>query len=729
MQRKIMSLFLVLVMVFSISMPAFANEDTSETNVKISKDKATDIGKEFLKNYFATEIDEKKFETRIELEKSWRQKDSKVWRIRWRNRKENGGVNFRVEIDANTGILLDCTKDSYDYDEKISVPSISEEEAKKKAQEFLKKIQPGKVGSVKLRNEENRIMNRYDISNYRFEYVRQINGVEFPSNGINLGIDGTNGELIEYRINWDYNIDAPKVENIIDKEEARKLLEDEVAMEKYYLGIRDEETRKTKNIKLVYRASYKGKNELDAKTKEFKEYNIDKNLESKDISFDRKQEIYKKALNIKKEKVDKERAEEIIKTLLKDLYEKEIEIDSIEYMENVNRYRNAGKNCWEVEFRKKGAEKYDTDGGITINADTGEILSVNIYNYRRGSEEFELKLTWNEAYDKAIEAIERFYPDKIRDIDTNQNHYKRLDDDEIERDYYFHFSRKENGIGFDGDSININISAQDGTIEDIHMRWTDNMEFPNHVGKISEEKGKELWLKNLECKLIYSKDMDKKHNKLNLVYVLENKINRYGLNIDANTGTFVDYSGKEVKLDEKPNVDKNHPYIQELKVLAAKEVIDIDKVSLNNEITLIDAVKMLTKAKGYRAYRANRYEDLKFTNISKEDENYSILKGAVYFKILDNEAVEFNKEKKVNNMDMAKLMVKALGYEKLAKAQDIYVLPFKDANKISEEDKGYVALCKGLGLIEGEEFNPQKNITYLDMAIIIYKSLENFKEY
>ncbi|MCT4594796.1 MAG: PepSY domain-containing protein [Anaeromicrobium sp.] len=725
MHRKMMGIVLVLVMIFSISVPAFANGAIGENNVKITKDKATTIGKEIVKNYFATEIYDEKFQTRIELEKNWRNEDGKVWIIKWRKRKENGGVQFNVEIDANSGYLLSCTKDY--YDERMKVPSMSAKEAEKKAEEFLKEIQPEKFENVKLKEDKNKSMSKYDIPNYRFEYIREINGVEFPSDCINIGIDGRDGQLIEYGINWHGNMDVPTIENIIDKKEARRLLEDKIIMEKLYIGIRNEETGKNNAIKLVYRPDYNGKQELNAKTKDFKEYKIDRKLESKDISFNRKEEIYKKSLNMERGKINKGKAEEITRDLLKELNEKDIEIGSIEYMENVDRYRQRGKNYWQVEFRDKDMKTYETEGEVTINADTGEVIEFYTYNDRRESKGSKPSLNWSEAYDKAIDALEKFYPDKIRNIDTKETYYERLDD-EKEMNYHFNFSRKENGIEFNINSIDISINSNDGTIESLNMRWTDNLKFPNPMGKIGEEKAKELWLENLECKLIYSKDMDDKNNKLNLVYVLENKINKYGVSIDANRGTLLDYYGEKIKIDKKPNVDEEHPHGQELKVLEVKDIIHMDKIHLDKEITLIDAVKMLTKAKGYRSYRVHRYEDLKFTNISKEDQDYGILKGAIYFKILDNEAVEFNKEKKVNNMEMAKLMVKALGYEKLAKAQEIYILPFKDANEICEKDKGYAALCKGLGLIEGEEFNPQKNITYLDMAMIIYKSLEDFEE-
>ncbi|MEW9124104.1 MAG: S-layer homology domain-containing protein, partial [Thermotaleaceae bacterium] len=65
----------------------------------------------------------------------------------------------------------------------------------------------------------------------------------------------------------------------------------------------------------------------------------------------------------------------------------------------------------------------------------------------------------------------------------------------------------------------------------------------------------------------------------------------------------------------------------------------------------------------------------------------------------------------------------------LAKAKDIYVLPFEDAQEVSAERVGYVALCRGLGIIGGSggSFRPQDETTMAEMAAAVYKAMSHIR--
>jgi hypothetical protein len=71
-----------------------------------------------------------------------------------------------------------------------------------------------------------------------------------------------------------------------------------------------------------------------------------------------------------------------------------------------------------------------------------------------------------------------------------------------------------------------------------------------------------------------------------------------------------------------------------------------------------------------------------------------------------------------------------LKYEKLAKVSDIFVLDFKDSDKISSELKGHVAITKGLGIMNGssEMFGPKENLKMQEAALIIYRALDSMRE-
>jgi hypothetical protein len=102
---------------------------------------------------------------------------------------------------------------------------------------------------------------------------------------------------------------------------------------------------------------------------------------------------------------------------------------------------------------------------------------------------------------------------------------------------------------------------------------------------------------------------------------------------------------------------------------------------------------------------------------------------AVMYGILDNTEEPFNREVNITREEMAQLVVKMLQYDKLAKSSDIFKLPFTDAQQVSKDRIGYVAIGVGLGIFEGDNgaFRPLDNATMVEVASTVYKALGSMK--
>lgn len=128
--------------------------------------------------------------------------------------------NAYGEVDANSGevIALHC----YDYGNN-SDNTISKENAKNVAESFLKKITPNKFAQTKYKETEN-IMYKISVVDegniVSFNYVRQVNGIEFTSNSLHVQVDKTKGKVIGYNNNWYDNITFPSVSQAMTKEAA-----------------------------------------------------------------------------------------------------------------------------------------------------------------------------------------------------------------------------------------------------------------------------------------------------------------------------------------------------------------------------------------------------------------------------------------------------------------------------------------------------------------------------
>ena len=72
-------------------------------------------------------------------------------------------------------------------------------------------------------------------------------------------------------------------------------------------------------------------------------------------------------------------------------------------------------------------------------------------------------------------------------------------------------------------------------------------------------------------------------------------------------------------------------------------------------------------------------------------------------------------------------MVRFLGYEKIAKAEEIFTTKFADQNLISEGKLGYASILSGLKVINGNGglVKPKDILTRAEAFVMIYNLLTN----
>ena len=85
---------------------------------------------------------------------------------------------------------------------------------------------------------------------------------------------------------------------------------------------------------------------------------------------------------------------------------------------------------------------------------------------------------------------------------------------------------------------------------------------------------------------------------------------------------------------------------------------------------------------------------------------------------------EKNMEAKITREEAIKYIIRIFGQEPLDNLGDIYKLAYDDADQISTNLKGHIAIAKGLGLISGEgNFRPKDNLTREEAVVLIYNIL------
>jgi hypothetical protein len=730
-----------------------ADTVVDKSNSKISKDDAKKIAKKALSDYMGITIDETEYQTDVSFRPNYMQtitsKDY-IWQISWNSNSQNKSVNINVSVDANSGKITNIDNYTYNNNQSTSVAILTEDKAKKTGESFLNKINPQEFPECTLidSSDLNNGM-RGDISRYNFTYYRTVNGIPFLGNYVSVGVDGITGKICSYSIIWSDN-QVPEIpkDGILKQDKANQILEDNLKLQLKYITVRDQNGMNdiTQNLKLVYMIDPSTGINIDAKEgKMLDVYNLElaqKKVKDLDVT-QRKAFIdsYKPLQKLSKE-LDSSSAETIMKQIVQKIYGDSYDVQSINYQESNIGYGN-NVNCWTGQFNKKGVNNgFGDQGNIQINSLTGQLISIgkfNPYNDMTNASDVKVqpKFTWEESYDKAIVVLQKYFPDKVKNVSTEQMYFPITsyynNTAQVDKNYVFNFNRLINGIPYQNDNISIQFDTATGEITNIYSSWADNLKMPSKAGSISEEDAQKIFFAKYYPKLSYllintSKDLKNPVMETKLVYSLESGL-QYSLfsNIDSTTGKFVDYNGQEIENSFTAFKAKIKGSLQEkeLNVLASKGIISTKDFDLSKQVSRLELIKMLVNVKGY-TYYSNGIEDLKINyDGEKGDATYNWLQQAVSYGILENSG-DFKGDEIITREEMIKYIVKLAGYDKLAQAKDTFVVKFSDASDISQENLGYVAISRALGFDNGidNKFKPKDKVIISDAAVSIYNVLD-----
>jgi hypothetical protein len=529
-KKKIFSILMSTALIFGAAAPSFAAEinikNTSKIvqvndkkEVIISKGKAEEIAINALKTYFNLDVKAEKLKNTSDTEPSSYDGNS-FWSMNWEDQAK--GIYVSVYMDAKTGKILNIANnsDTSTIDEESEV-KISAKDAEKIANEFLKKINSNDLKEC-AEAEANT-----NWKNYSVKYVRKVNGIKVPSESIDVVVDGVSKRIVSYNVFFSNNIKFPENKNTIDINKAEEKLRKEVKLEPVYREkyVQDKNGVYNPVIELVYVQSFNGSGYIDAFTGETIKYeDYQETNEKLDLDKKEKESIYKKYKeNTNKPLTDKKEAENIIKEHIKDLYGSKYKLEEVAYDEE--------SKMWAGHFYNEKDGKRDYEGDITIKQSTREISYVGAYsNEEQPSTNVKFKLNSKEAYKKALDAVVKYYPSKIKNIITEHEVYAA----DIEEHMTFNFDRAENGIPFAGNNISVTVNTVTGEIETLGMYWNEGVQLPSSKNMISKDKALDNFFKKYKPELIYIIDGYEANAKGRLIYIINGNND-----IDAITGETV----------------------------------------------------------------------------------------------------------------------------------------------------------------------------------------------
>lgn len=671
--------------------------------------------------------------------------------------------NISVNIDGNTGRLQSFSSYDNDPDAKPSFPpKVNFNDAKNIADKWLANINPKEYSELKYNSRyENEVKPPLDGNvQYNYSYVRMVNGVPFPQDSLSVNVNG-DGNIVGYYSNWTENIKFENNDKIISKSEATQIFRDK------------------SNLSLLYQVPYQRKGEekpytayimdtfmLNAKTGEWwsqsgeplSQTKAGKPLADKPLA-------EKPASNLKLSKEDAVKRVEQSFTIPSGYT-----LENASYNEYFNPENNENTSSWNLTWNISPSEQALSKRPLNstiyanVNATTGEILNYNYYmnNYDPVTGQpipVEAKITAEDATKKAIEFAKKMVPYYAHELVlTSPTAPEDIIKDKNNRMIEYNFKQIIDGVTIGYNNLNITIDKETGDITNYNANFSLTKYPTKKPEVIKEDKAKDLLLSQYDVELAYITQYqpmgiigitDQKYKLMvasgeikpgqiastkapeaKLVYQLVSKYQREPFFLDAVSGTWKSMStGDAVSLDKVKVTDIDGHWAKDaLQLMLDYQALDVKdgKVSPDKSITKGEMIQMLVIAMNGgnipiaydMAARKNSFSDV--TNSSK----YFLFVELALDRRLIDKSDKFNPNQQMTRYEMAELIVRALGFNKLAEYEAMYNKSFTDLADV--KNPGIAALAVGLGImsVDNGKFNPSKEVTRAEAASAFYRYLQ-----
>lgn len=710
--KKILSVILALTLLFTNTLTIFA--DTPQTQGKVNLEKAIEIAKDsFGINTDGYDFNQSYYETA---------EGTKQHQLNWNSRKNGDSIN--ITVDAETGDILYMNQWKNEYSNSTKLAKYKREEAVKVAEELIKKLQPLKHKEMSLiDNSSYESKYIYDTNSYNFYFIRKVNGLDFQGNGVNISINKNTLEINNYSFIWTKGA-LPDATKIISIENAKKVFNERNGIELAYIITYDQKA-KNNTTKLVF-VMKNGNRPIDAITGEIVNYGYYNTLYDMGGAGDAKVAKEAAVLTPEEAQAIKNTDKFITKEQALEIARKYAPLKANHKLENASLYTdyNGTTANWNFSWNYNNPDKKEYSYiNISIEAISGEVRNLSKYDnvVDNATANGEPKYNMEKSKELAEKFLSMIAPEKFAQTEYRYDIYQN---NNIEKPAYYNFNfiRKVNGIPFPGNSLNVNVNTYTGEITSYYRNWMD-LEFPPSDNPLSIDEAYEALYKNAEFKLKYINHYDytlKYPN--NMITKLVYSFDDFSGMLDSKTGALLDYNGDAIKdKEDKAFIDiKGHWAENDILILLEAGIIEAnsDEFVPNETIKQKDFIKILINS-----IQPN-YQMIPYAANPTGEEYDEYYKQAIARKIITEKDKKMESE--VSRIEVSKMIINAMTLGYLAKQSNIFYLNYKDVDKISQENKGYVAIVTGLGIMSGKDgsFAPDDKLTKGETAATIVKFLK-----
>lgn len=632
-----------------------------------------------------------------------------TYSLNWNAVNQPSG-SFHAEVDAMTGDILNVGQWEGPLKPVFRLPVLSAGEAEKIATDLISKLASKHQSEMQLVKDEQQVfaLNNSQPFTYNFHWIRIVNGIQFPGNGVNVSVSGDNGQIRNYNYNWTQDLVFPEAANVISPEKARQVFTDTLMIQlQYYLPqMMNPQKPEPQRVLLVYQLAnkYNG-GAIDA-------------LSGKPVTLDPQVGIYRSMNSVSGVPVGttteatspvikatgpdaKGNNQQISRDEAVDVLKKVVEISSDLVLRNSSLnpdWQNPSEQVWNLNWNSEssnmGEQRYLN---ARVNARTGDIVGLSMSNAKNPDDKSN-PLDREGAQKLAEDFLKRLQPERFKLVKMeSENVYGGKMPPNIQ---VFNYVRVVNGIPVSRNGMNIIVDTVAKQVNNYDLNWS-NVEFPGSSGVLPLDQATERFLKARPLELNYSLNFQQNgQQEVRLVYQPSTDYSMYiPAMLDAKTGDPMDWYGKSQSQWSKP-----HNYTDIKGNYAEKEIGIMGLTGAFGEygetfrpdekITAGSLLRAMIMAEGNNRDRVLTDDDV--LKIAKE-------RGWLH------EDLKLGSE--LRRDDLSKMMIRLINMETSAQVKGIYAVPFKDANTIEPDSLGYIALAWGLGILKIDENTLQLNQT------------------
>ena len=582
------------------------------------------------------------------------------------------------------------------------LPQYSKSEAETIAKDFTMKAFPVEYKNFILADETSISGGYYYIT---FNYARD----NIKAEGINarVTVDGVTGQVTSFYTDYNPKAVFESAKGIISQQEAQNIYKSQIGLKKIYTYEYNSKTGKTENVQLVYVPGLDSSYAINAKTKQVERipfYMERGGMGGADAMQGAKEESLtpqeQKEIKVKAGLKTMEEAKAAAMSL--NLMDKDTKLTSSSLYE---RQYSDIPYIWSMSFIKEGQRM-----GVELDAKTLGLVSwygnINYDNQQKISDKMiqdamaagdKFAAQYASKYSGKVQLNKKELTDMIGSKSSTINlNYTRF-----EKDGYIM-----------GDGINMTYDLNTGKIAGFNLNWT-QIQLPDYKSFADEAKVLDKIFTQNKIELNYKPFFNESTQSydLKLYYSATEKPN-LPLMFSAITGERIINQVQVDKINYS-DIDQSR-YQNEINALSNLGIgFTGGKLLPKNAITQREYLDLLLQTKNY-------YYDIQPRTGDDKKDNQKYIDAGL---LLPGETAS---DKVITRQEAAKYMVRAAGYEKIAKNPEIFTSTLPDLNEVDKAYKGYVVIATTLKFSDtgtGSKFAPKANASRETALKMIYNYL------